>query len=218
MTIKQSTKYMPANPPTGYNEFTVCLHKPITTATAFGKIFRTPIHHAPFPHQQLCRQSGLAVIGSLQMDCDKDTKPFVRAPETVRYFYVADGAYLINTDARTRGGVSPKWTTNVRLEDACFVHPLMIEHENSAHMDTVVELVKLADRHEDRRALRALDNRLALAHGRSSWAPKCKNVTPYSQWNLSLNMSASACALLAQKVCWNSGSLWYTALTTTPYA
>lgn len=73
MTSKRSTKYMGGIYKTSYNEFTVCLSKPVTTATAFGKIFRTPMHHEPFPHDQYCRRSGLAAVGSLQMDCDKDT-------------------------------------------------------------------------------------------------------------------------------------------------
>ncbi|KAJ9098437.1 hypothetical protein QFC20_005956 [Naganishia adeliensis] len=67
LTSKRSTKYMGGVYNTSYNEFTVCLHKPVTTVTAFGKVFRTPMHHEPFPHIQHCRRSGLAAIGSLKM-------------------------------------------------------------------------------------------------------------------------------------------------------
>lgn len=151
MTIMKSINLMPATTRTSYNEFHMCLHEPVISATAFGMIFRTPIHHTPFSHDNCTAPD---------WECAKDTvKPLLRAPETVRFFWLAEGAKLVDTDTL---GQEPKWTTPIRLEDASFVEPLMMNKEKAAHVDTVMELLKSADRHEDKRYLRALDRKLSL--------------------------------------------------------
>lgn len=81
-----------------------------------------------------------------------------------------------------------------------FIEPMVMDQASQAHIDSVVEDLKLADRHEDKRYLRHLDSRLAAEDIQFEMAPRCGNVVNYCQWQLALKLGLDDFNLLLDSV------------------
>jgi hypothetical protein len=169
------------------------LHKPVSSATLFGVILKTPLHHRPFDHEW-CGYAFKDLDHGAPYDpeaceaCEaEDAKPAVRAPETLFTMHLAEGAYLI-PDKKPLD-----WTTDIRLHNLQFVRPTAqgivydepIQQEDEPMLDTIFELLKLPARSSREGGVRAFDAALEIPQA-------CKARTLYEQWYISLTFSPDA--------------------------
>lgn len=171
------------------------LHKPITTATAFGVILHTPFYHASHEHD-VCRSSVRNTVfgsGYHGRACDEeDAWPPLRLAEALSTVNLLPGAYLIADVNEEDEAKRLKWKTNIRLHNTCFPGiPYLTEDPRP--LDTVIELLKLAERPPTPDYVRKFDSRLEKPRS-------CQARLSYAQWHIDLKFTPKGFAEFTMRV------------------
>lgn len=131
------------------------LHKPLSSRTAFGTILAVPVKYSTFDHARCPKPSAKRSKTGFYKPCLVEMeKPLVRRMETLACLRCDEGAYLFDD------GGDGEWFTTLRIHASPtpYFEPMVVTDRKG--VDTVMELLKLSDRHRDPRYIVEVDRRL----------------------------------------------------------
>lgn len=131
------------------------IHKPISSRTAFGEILAIPVRYATNDHARCPKPSGkkskTGFLGACLVEMEK---PSMRRIGTLASVKCDEGTYIF---AHPDSG---EWYTQIRLHPTPvpFFEPMIISSQRD--VDTVMELLKIPERHVDPCKVKEVDEQL----------------------------------------------------------
>ncbi|KAI5449527.1 hypothetical protein NCC49_004591 [Naganishia albida] len=131
------------------------LQKPVFSRTAFSHILTIPVRYAKYDHARCAKPSRKRSVTGFFTPCLAEMeKPLLRKIATLASLKCDDGAYIYAYPA------SDEWHTHIRLHSTRlpFFEPMLISNERD--VDTMMELLKIPERHPRPGAVKEVDDQL----------------------------------------------------------